>query len=461
VPEFSSGHDRRTFLRTLLGGSALAGSALAVPQYSVSFSPKLDDIFILDEYAKRSFRYFVEQTDRNTGLVQDRALADGALLQRPVASVAATGFGLTALCIGVERGWITASEARDRVMATLRFLERVAPQVRGFFLHFMDPTTGEPRLNSEFSSVDTALLLAGVLTAGQYFSAKYHEVTALAQRIYDRVDFNWMLSGHPALLSHGFRPRSGFIPYRWDSYSEASLLYLLAIGSTTHPIPAKSWYAWNRTQVRYRDWSFISGGPLFTHQFSHAWIDFRNMHDANGMDYFRNSVIATYAHRDFCLGLRPEYPSFGPNLWGITASDSPGGYLAWGGPPIEGPINGTVVPCAAAGSLMIAPEICLPVLKEMLSRYGDSVYGRYGFADAFNPQWQSGGLWVDPDVVGIDIGISLLSIDNLQNGYTWKTFMRNPNLKTGLQRAGFRRGPGRPLPDLPQKLAIARLRALR
>jgi hypothetical protein len=159
--------------------------------------------------------------------------------------------------------------------------------------------------------------------------------------------------------------------------------------------------------------------------------------------------------------LRTEYPSFGPNLWGITASDSPGGYLAWGGPPVQGPINGTVVPCAAAGSLMIAPEICLPVLKEMLERFGDSVYGRYGFADAFNPQWQGAGLWVDPDVVGIDIGISLLSIDNLQNGYTWKIFMRDPNLKTGLQRAGFRRGPGHPLPDLPQKLAMARLRALR
>ncbi len=438
----------------------MARCAFALPQYETPFSPKLDDIFILNEYARRSFRYFLEQSSSTTGMVQDRAFANGSLLHRPVASVAATGFGLTALCIGVERGWIEPGEARDRVMATLRFLDRVAPQVRGFFLHFMDPDTGEPRLHSEFSSIDTALLLAGVLTVSEYFS-QYREISVLAQKIYDRVDFAWMLNGSPALLSHGYMPGKGFISYRWDSYCEASLLYLLAIGSSTHPIPARSWYAWKRPWVRYRDWAFISGGPLFTHQFSHAWIDFRHIHDGDGMDFFRNSLIATYAHRDFCLSLHPEYPSFGPNMWGITASDSPGGYLAWGGPPIEGPINGTIVPCAAAGSLMMAPQICLPVLREMLTRYGDSVYGRYGFADAFNPQWQSAGLWVDPDVVGIDIGISLLSIDNLQNGYTWKYFMQNNNVRTALKRAGFQRGPGKPLPDLPQHLAEARNRGLR
>jgi hypothetical protein len=458
VSGLNSGQDRRTFLHALLGGCVAAGSAFAAPQYTADFSPRLEDTFILDEYARRSFRYFVEQSDPSTGLVQDRGPADGALAMRPVASVAATGFGLTALCIGVERGWITTSEASDRVITTFRFLTRFAPQVHGFFLHFMDPTTGEPRLNSEFSSIDTALLLAGVLTAGQYFSKQYPELGLMAKRIYDRVDFEWMLNGSSTMLSHGFRPGSGFIPYRWDSYNEASLLYLLAIGSSTHPIPARSWYAWKRPWVRYHEWAFISGGPLFTHQFSHAWIDFRNIHDRDGMDFFRNSIIATYAHRDFCIGLRNEFPSFGPNLWGITASDSPGGYLAWGGPPIEGPINGTVVPCAAAGSLMLAPEICMPVLREMLSRYGDSVYGRYGFADAFNPHWQSAGLWVDPEVVGIDIGISLVSIDNLQNGYTWKYFMQDSNVKLALKLAGFARGPGRAVPELQQKFAEARNR---
>jgi hypothetical protein len=454
-----SEHDRRVFLRALLGG-AVASSAFAAQQNSGFFAPHLEDTFILNEYARRSFRYFVEQMNPSTGLVQDRGPSSGALPARPVASIAATGFGLTALCIGVERGWISAAEAADRVVTAFRFFSRLAPQVHGFFLHFMDPGTGEPRLNSEFSSIDTALLLAGALTAGRYFARQYPEIAVMAQRLYDRVDFQWMLNGSPSLLSHGFRPGRGFIAYWWNSYSEASILYLLAIGSATHPISARSWYDWKRPRVRYHEWAFISGGPLFTHQFAHAWIDFRDIHDRDGMDFFRNSIIATYAHRDFCISLRGKYPSFGPDLWGITASDSPGGYLAWGGPPVQGPINGTLVPCAAAGSLMFAPEICMPVLREMLSLYGDSVYGRYGFADAFNPHWQSAGLWVDPDVVGIDIGISLLSIDNLQNGYTWKYFMRDPNIKLGLRRVGFMKGPGRPAPGLSQKFLEARNRRL-
>jgi hypothetical protein len=173
------------------------------------------------------------------------------------------------------------------------------------------------------------------------------------------------------------------------------------------------------------------------------------------MDFFQNSVYATYAHRAFCLSLRPRFSDFGPNLWGITASDSPHGYLAWGGPPIEGPINGTIVPCASAGSLMLAPEICLPVLREMLAKYGDTAYGRYGFADAFNPQWQGGGLWVDPDVVGIDIGISLLSIDNLQNGHTWEWFMRTPYAQRGIRKARFTQAPPIQAPDWSQRLARA------
>jgi hypothetical protein len=457
VPEITPQQDRRGFLRTLLGIAATGGSALAVPATDSEYSPRLDDTFILNEYARRSFRYFVEQSDPVTGLVFDRASADGSVPGGRVASVAATGFGLTALCLGVERGWITPADARERVMSVLRFLNRVAPQVHGFYLHFMEPSTGEPRLHSEFSSIDTALLLAGVLTAGQYFSG-HREVGALAQQIYDRTDFTWMLAGNPTLLSHGYRPGQGFLPYRWDKYNEASVLYLLAIGSNTHAIPSGSWYTWKRPRVRYKDWSFISGGPLFTHQFSHAWVDFRDIHDARGMNFFRNSIVATYAHRDFCLSLRDRFANFGPDLWGITASDSPGGYLAWGGPPIEGPINGTIVPCASTGSLMLAPEICMPVLREMLSRFGDSVYGRYGFADAFNPQWQGGGLWVDPDVVGIDVGISLLSIDNLQNGHTWNWFMQIPSIKRAMGGVGFRRGPGNPVPGLSQLMAQAQMR---
>jgi hypothetical protein len=452
VSENNLGQDRREFLCALMGLGVLATTASAARSPHIDYDLTLDDTFILNEYARRSFRFFVEQSNDSTGLILDRAGADGTVPKNPVSSIAATGFGLTAFCIGAERGWISAEEARVRTLKLLRFLRKEAPQVHGFFLHFMNPETGEPRFNSEFSSIDTAILLGGVLIAGQYF-ANDPEIPVLAKQIYDRVDFAWMLDNKTLQLRHGFRPGEGFIRYRWDRYSEASILYILAMGSATHPIPGRSWYSWSRPRVRYNGWSFISGGPLFTHQFSHAWIDFRQIRDAQGMDFFQNSVYATYAHRSFCLSLKHRFSDFGPNLWGVTASDSPGGYLAWGGPPIEGPINGTIVPCASAGSLMLAPEICLPVLREMLSKYGDTVYGRYGFADAFNPQWQGGGLWVDPDVVGIDIGISLLSIDNLQNGHTWEWFMRTPYAQRGIRKARFTQAPAIQAPDWSQRLA--------
>jgi hypothetical protein len=460
VPQESFLRGRREFLCALAGAAALAKDLRSSPVSHTSalprssFSPKLDDIFILNEYGKRCFRYFIEQANENTGLILDRAGADGSVPKHRVSSLAATGFGLTALCIGVERGWIRAEDARDRIVTALRFLRYEAPQVHGFFLHFMNAATGEPRLNSEISSIDTGVLLAGILTAAEYFATD-PEISRLAKEIYSRVDFTWMLDGDSLLLSHGFRPGDGFLPYRWDRYSEASILYMLAIASPTHPIPGKSWYAWKRPWVRYQNWSFISGGPLFTHQFAHAWLDFRVVRDADGMDFFRNSVVATYAHRDFCLKLRSQFPEFGPNLWGVTVSDSPTGYVAWGGPPIEGPINGTIVPCAAAGSLMLAPEICLPVLREMLTRYGDNVYGRYGLADAFTPNWNGEKIWIDPDVVGIDIGISLLSLDNLQTGNTWKWFMRSPYVQNGLRKARFRPTAAAPSTDWSQRLAMA------
>jgi hypothetical protein len=215
---------------------------------------------------------------------------------------------------------------------------------------------------------------------------------------------------------------------------------LLAIGSSRHRIPTDSWYAWLRPEVNYQGWTFVSGGPLFTHQYSHAWVDFRHQQDGDPSyrDYFRNSIIATYAHRDFCISLQSQYGDYASNMWGITASDSPSGYVVWGGPPYAGPINGTLVPCAAAGSLMFAHEICLPVLREMRNIYGDRIYQRYGFTDAFNPNWKDKTLWVNQDVVGIDVGISLLSISNLLASDVWHWFMKNEYIQSAMERVGFR-----------------------
>ncbi len=437
----NGGFSRREFVFSSAGAFLFAQHALAakLKPPPVPGPVRSDDRKFLEDYAKRCFRYFWEQADSRTGIVLDRARNDGSRMPNNVGSIAATGFGLTALCIGASHGWVPREQARARVLATLRFFWAHAFHDHGWPYHFMDASTGERRLNSEISSVDTALFLCGVLTCAGYFTPD-REIQTLAKQIYERVEFDWMLAGSRLLLSHGVQPGSGFIDLRWSKYSEASALYLLAIGAPRHSIPADSWYAWVRPEVHYAGWTFISGGALFTHQYSHAWVDFRHQVDGeqSALNYFQNSVIATYAHRDFCISLQSSYSDYGPNMWGITVSDSPAGYVSWGGPPYDGPINGTLVPCAAAGSLMFAPEICLPVLREMLSVYGDKIYQRYGFTDAFNPNWKDKKLWVNQDVIGIDLGISLLSIENLLTGDVWRWFMKNPYIQSAMERVGFR-----------------------
>jgi len=396
-----------------------------------------DDEF-LEDLSWRSFRYFLEQTGPETGIALDRARTDGSPHDehhRTVGSIAATGFGLTALCIAAERGWLPREEARQRVRTTLVFFAQKAWNKNGWFYHWLDVHTGERRWQSEVSSIDTALLLAGVLTCRQYFSED-PQIVDQATRIFQRVDFHWMLNGHPTLLSHGWYPETGFIRHRWDTYSEHTILYLLGIGSRSYPLPAESWRAWKRNRNQYAGYSFIGTAPLFTHQYSHAWVDFRGRSETRdgAIDYFANSVIATRAHRQFCLDLRDQFSSYAEDLWGISASDSAYGYVAWGGPPARGPIDGTIVPCAAAGSLMFTPDISIPALRTMREDFGDRVYGRYGFVDAFNPVTG----WTGPDVIGIDVGITLLSAENLRTGRVWRWFMANPEIQRGLEQAGVR-----------------------
>jgi hypothetical protein len=404
-----------------------------------SVSARATDAFIND-LQQRSFRYFWEQADPNTGLVPDRARMDGAPLpdsHRNVASIAATGFGLTSLCIAADRNWIQRSEAIERARNTLRFFDARAFQQRGWFYHWLDTHTGERRWNSEVSSIDTALLLAGALTVRQCFASDA-EIVRLATKIYERVDFRWMLNGDPLLLSHGWKPETGFLKPRWDTFSEDTVLYVLAIASPTHPIPPAAWYALWRDRYRYEGHSYFTtiGVPLFMHQYAHAWIDYRNRREDRGdrIDYFENSVSATLAHRAFCMHLTHDFPGFGPNIWGITASDSAKGYLAWGGPPRDPDIDGTVVPSAPGGSLMFTPELSTMALRTMNEKYGRTIYGRYGFVDAFNPQTG----WTDTDVIGINVGIILLSAENMLSGNVWRWFMRNAEIPRALDRIGLR-----------------------
>jgi hypothetical protein len=392
-----------------------------------------DDAF-LEDLSSRAFLFFWEQTDPDTGLVLDRVRANGENIggrSLEVASTAVTGFALTAMCIASERRWMDPNRLRERVRGTLRHFAYHQEHVRGWYYHFVRANNGERVWASELSTIDTALLLAGVLTAQQYFRSD-EEIFTLASRIYDRVDFNWMLDERTGLLHMGWRPETGMLRSEWVSYDEQMILYLLAIASPTHPIPSGSWYRFDRPAVETHGYKFVGRGPIFVHQYSQAWLSLANLRDGPpfGIDYFQNSVAATYAHRAHCLGLRGMYPNYSENLWGITASDSDIGYIIWGDPLSSTDVDGTVVPCAAGGSLMFAPEICLPALRYMHEQFAPLVYGRYGFADAFNPQT----LWVNADVIGINLGITLLSAENLRAGSVWRWFHRSPDVRRAMEQ---------------------------
>ena len=389
-----------------------------------------DDQF-LNDMESANFLFFWEQANPKTGMVQDRCDVRGGS-PGTVASIAATGFGLTALCIGAKREFVSSTAALERVYVALNFLWKKLPLHRGFFYHWGDINTGERVWDSEVSSVDTAILLCGVLACREHF--RHPGITQLADLIFDRVDWTW-LSEDTGLLSHGWTPEIGFLSSRWDYYSELMMMYLLGLGSTSHPLKQDTWNAWKRLTFEYDGLRYIgSFAPLFVHQYSQAWFDFRHKRDQYA-DYFENSAVATEAHRRFCLELGKQFPDYTDDLWGITASDSPhNSYIVWGGPPAVGPIDGTVVPSAAGGSLPFLPEPTLRVLKTIRTRY-PSAWCKYGFVNAFNPLTN----WYDRDVIGIDTGITLLMAENLRTGFVWDTFMKAPEASVGMQRAGFKR----------------------
>ena len=403
------------------------GTSFAAEPFTIS----PDDDALLDEIERATFLYFWEQADPQTGLVKDRCNVRVPKDNGTVASIAATGFGLTALCIGDRRRYVSATAARDRTIASLRFLATRMPTHRGFYFHWADVHTGQRIWDAEISSIDTAILLCGVLTCRRHF--RHREITRLANQIFNRVDWTW-LSADTSLLPHGWTPEFGFLQYRWDYYSELMMMYLLGIGSSTHPLPVETWHAWKRTTFEYDGLRYIgSYAPLFVHQYSQSWFDFRGKRDRYA-DYFQNSVTATEVHRRFCLELASRYPHYSNDLWGITASDSKNGYVIWGGPPEMGPIDGTVVPSAPAGSLPFLPRATLRVLRNMRKTYGERAWSRYGFINAFNPATG----WFDTDVVGIDTGVTLLMAENLRTGFVWRTFSANPEVRRALALTGFK-----------------------
>lgn len=422
------------------------------------------DIALLSALQEISLDYFHKETNPENGLVRDRTRRGSP------SSIAATGLALTAYPVGVARGTLSRKDACARTLTTLRFLADVhqgpepdASGYRGFFYHFLDMHTGKRAWKCELSTMDTALLMAGVLAAGAYFRGpgeEEAEIRALADSLYRAVDWSWALNGGQA-ISHGWKPESGFLRWRWQGYNEAMILYILALGSPSHPVPRSSYDAWLST---YR-WKTIYGrpylhaGPLFIHQLSHVWIDFRGIRDAfmqaHRSDYFENSRTASYIQREYAKRNSRGMVGYGENAWGITACDGPGpgsrvvagrerrfyGYKARGVP--YGPDDGTLSPWATVASLPFAPEIVMPALRHFHAIEAEDDHP-YGFTSGFNPTYEAASGkpcgWLCAEHVGINQGPMALMIENHRSHFVWQLMRSVPAVMDGLRRAGFSGG---------------------
>ncbi len=421
---------------------------------------------LLHRLQQHSFNYFVHEADPATGLVRDKTHAEWP------ASIAATGMALTAFPVGVQRGFMQRADAVERSLRILRFFAQSeqgqhadATGWRGFYYHFLDMRSGRRAWHCELSSIDTALLMAGVVAAGAYFGhddAAEAEIRKLSARLYERVEWDWMLAdGHT--LCHGWKPESGFLPYRWQGYDEALILYLLALGSPSHGIAADCYDAWCSTyQWRACEgFDYLHAAPLFTHQLSHVWCDFRGIRDRpmheRDTDYFENSRRATLAQQAYAVRNPNGYAHMGRLCWGITASDGPGyvtrtvdgverrffDYVARGVP--EGPDDGTLAPWAVAASLPFAPEVVGETLLHLV-KLDLHTRNPYGFKASFNPAFRErdahgeARAWVSPYHFGINEGPTLLMIENHRSGKVWELMKRCRPLTDGLRAAGFTGG---------------------
>ncbi len=390
-------------------------------------SEKLTDKELLEVVQKAAFYFFWNEADPKTGLIKDRCKAF-TKADFPAASIASVGFGLTAICLADNKGWISHEKAYERVFNTLKFLKDGVENEHGFYYHMINMKDYSRWDDIELSSIDTALLLAGVIFAGEYF--KETEIKKLADEIYERVDWPWMLN-RGKTLSMGWKPESGFLPYHWSHYNELMILYILAIGSPTHPIPAECWRAWQRAPLHhYKGCKFFGATALFTHQYSHIWVDFRNKNDRFA-DYFKNSIMATKANRQWCIDNSKKSKTYGPDSWGLTACDGPDGYKAYGAP--YGTNDGTVAPTASIGSFVFTPKLSMSAIRYMYENYKDRIWGRYGFVDSYN--WDRN--WVATYYIGIDQGPIVLMIENHHSGFVWKYFMQNKHIQRAMNLCGF------------------------
>lgn len=423
--------------------------------------------FDLDDMHHRTFNYFWELADPQSGLIPDRWPS------KSFSSIAAMGYGFTAYIIGVENGYITRQEAATRVLKTLGFILNL-PQgdavsgiagYKGFFYHFLDMQTGLRFEKVELSTIDTGLLMAGILSCMSYFDADdaiETQIRNLADQLYRRVEWDWFMNDND-LLSMGWHPEKGFLKAEWSGYNEAMILNILALGSPTHPVTEKIWTKWTEKYLweNYQGFDHVNFGPLFGHQYSQMYIDFKGIQDdymkEKEIDYFENSRRATLANRAYCIENPTGFTGYGENIWGLTACDGPANverdvngnkvrfmtYSARGAAADYLVDDGTIAPTAAGGSIPFAPEFCLPALEAMYTQYGENLYDKYGFKDAFNPTFTDDKHpegWYDKDYIGIDQGPIIIQLENYRSRLVWDLMKKNPYIVKGLKRAGFAGG---------------------
>jgi hypothetical protein len=401
----------------------------AAPPPDAGFYSASDQLF-LNDLENREFLSFYNDTNATTGLVPDNVNANGGSPSSD-SSIAAIGFGLSALTIADARGWLTHAAAYQRALNTVNFLYNNGANVNGFFYHFLNETTGARFGSSEVSSVDTAELMAGVLNAGQYWAGTALQTTAT--NLFNRVNWPWMLRSGGGHFYGAWTPETGFSGDYGD-FSEAALLYMMSMGSPTFPTTQASWLSWSRTPVvHYSTYTFVTAddSALFTVQYPMAWFNLQGLTDSKGLNYFANAQTATLAQRQWMTDLSGTYSNWGPNMWGLTASEGPSGYTVWGGPPTSGPVDGTVVPTGSGGSLAFTPRLSLNVLENMKQTYGATVYQKYGLVDAFNPLKS----WTSNLVLGIDVGMTLLAAENARSNFVWNVFGQNPSAQLALAQA--------------------------
>lgn len=416
----------------------------------------------INKLQQDTFAYFTKEQNPANGLIPDNTMVVSPC------SISAVGWALACYIVGVERGFVTRQEAIQYVLTVLRFFwespqgtEPDATGYKGFYYHFLDMQTGQRVWKCELSTIDTTFLIAGILACQAYFTHNNkdeNQIRKLAQALYDRVDWRWALNNGET-VSHGWRPETGFIRYRWNGYNEALLLYALGLGSATHPLPKKSYSAWTKTYKWKKLYSheFLYAGTLFIHQLSHIWIDFRGIQDAfmreKKIDYFENSRRAAYVQQQYAIRNPKGFKGYNANCWGITASDGPGpakhcidgverrfyDYIDRSVP--YGPDDGTIAPCAAAASLPFAPEIVLPTLQYFNEAFPEMT-GEYGFKCSFNPSFESAGHkgWISKGYYGLNQGPIVLMIENYRSDFFWDLMKRCPCLITGLRCAGFKNG---------------------